>query len=329
MIKYKDIIKKIVEIIEFSKEKKKEFSEEELKDNFSKIMYFDIFNEKAEEFRELLDLEKIFYFVMNGYDITLNNNRLLDFCQNEASKENENTEFFLKLITILNDVKGAPLTELAEIAGYYVLKSDFKEFSFLCEYLKVGPFQKFKDRVGAKEEIYARLNENKKQYSRIKEATEKVDYEKSNLFQYNASEEGRKKPTISSKYKELIYLGFTQKLTFDMVKDVREIMSEEEYEELLNDLSKFGIFSLDEIAELKKFKNATITTINDIDEFIAFMAIRDNLNVYALKQIVISIYGYENYHYFMNKMFQYGKISFEEFMKSVDEVIQKDDTRKA
>ncbi len=330
---YGDIINRIIEILNYSKERKKEFSEDEIKDNFSKIMHSDIANECAEEFRELLNAEMVFYKMQYGKNIDLKNIALMEKCKERASISNEETDDYLELLGILRSAKGGNPLTLREQNGYYVLKSDYPEFLRLCRKLSVGVSEKLinipKDEFS--KELKSNLEDSKVQRKRIITAMENLRSEEKGEKE-EVIEEPEKDETgnffSSKRYKELIYLGITGNLTVNMVADIKHVVNEAEFEILLNELQIFKIFTPEQIEEIKRIASQKVIYIKDIDEFINYMILLDDLNMTTLKRVVTQLYGYENYHYFIDKMYQYGKISYDEYFESVKELLDGDRFKK-
>lgn len=313
---YGDIIYRIIEIINYSKDKKSKISISEINNNFSKILSYDIANECADEFRDLLEVEIVFYKLITLPNASEKNQKLISLCQERRNIANEETESYRKLLAILTHSENRKPDELKEYLGYFILKEELNEFINLCYELEVGPGQKMIEMSSTevKESINEFLNNTKNQKKRI---NDRMQYVKQVEKEPIATKE--ENPTyINGKFKELVYLGISGMLTMDMVIQVKAVLSDSEFNDLLNELSKYGVYNKEQLNEITKSASATISMIKDIDEFIAYMILRDNLNLNALKDVVIQLYGYNNYHYFIDKMFQYGKISFEEYKNSID-----------
>ncbi len=325
---YGDVIKRIAEIISISSERKNEFSEEEIKYNFSLIMHTPILNEYASEFRDLLNTEKVFYKMQNAKNINLKNIALMKLCEERISINNGDTSDYLHLLEILKSTQnGSPLT-LREQMGFYVLKTDYPEFIRLCRKLTVGPYEKAKNVPNLKEEINSNLEDNKEQLKRIRKSIQRVMPESDSTLTSNIEKIDSDNFLTTSRYKELIYLGITKKLTLEMVLDVKQVLTKDEFQELLMDLQRFCIFTNEEIEEIRKIADKKVTYINDIDEFINFTVTLKDINMPVLKNIVKQLYGYENYQYFIDKMYQYDKISFDEFFESTKELLDSSKQKK-
>lgn len=316
---YGDIIKRIIEIINYSEDKKRKIPTAEINSNFSKILARDIANEYADEFRNLLEVEIVFYKLITMPNASEKNQKLINLCQERGNIANEQTESYLRLLTILNNAVNKKPDELKEYSGYFILKEELNEFINLCCELGVGPGQRMIEM--SPDEVKASMNEflnsTKNQKKRINDCIQRLTQEAK-----EPSLIRKENPTyINGKFKELIYLGMSGMLTRDMVIQVKDVLSDSEFNDLLNELSKYGVYDKEQIAEITKSVSSTIRTIKDIDEFIAYMILRDNLNLNALKDVVIQLYGYKNYHYFMDKLFQYGKISYEEYKNSIGDLL--------
>lgn len=322
---YGDIINRIIEIIKYSEDRKRELQKGEIGKNFSKILFQDIANEYAEEFRDLLVTEMVFYKIYNTPNASKKNDALLLECEQKGSTSDDNTDDYLELMTILRNAQNQLPLSLTEYKGYFVLKDEISEFIRLCRKLNVGHYKKIIDNPSAqiKKEIMDNLNETQIQFKRISFSIEQLQNTTIGNSKIEDSQDVYKNenPTyLSGKYKTMVYLGMSSKLTMDMVVQVKNVLSQTEFDELLAELKKYGVYRQEEINKIIELSNSKTHSIHDIDEFIAYIILQEHLNIKSLKEEVIQLYGYGNYHYFMEKLYQYGKIDFYDYLDSLNEL---------
>lgn len=322
---YGDIIRKLQEIVKISEEKMKSFSaitSQVYKNNFVRILWYDIDLTFAQEFSDLLDAERTFYLVQTNDNASKKNSELLDVCKKQGSLSNNNTNNYLKLLEILNNSFDKYSYELTEYHGYFVTKEELPSFISLCRKLNVGPCIKLKDlsREDAKKVFKNKQLQKSEQLKRLQGylgiheefvlPIDVIDDDQAQMFN-----------DISSEFNEIIYLGIMGKLTQDMVMELSDIYSKFEFNSLLYELQMWNIFSKGDISEIRRMVNANLRNINSMDKLVEFFVNKDGLDSNSLKAFIPSI-GLYNYHYMIDELFKLGVIEFEDYIKNVEELIK-------
>lgn len=328
---YYEILDKIVDIIRLSGNiRAKDMTGKFDVENFALLRHFPIYKDYVEEFSDLLNIERTYYLLNKNKDnnVGLKNNELLEIC-----KKNIDDEKCLELFEIINRSFNHPARDLYEHNGYYVLKEDFNRFVELCKELKIGPFQSLLELGGelSKKELMNSLENNKEQGLRIREYIEKHLIENLvisdqiifvpqnklneviNISLPNETKNEKHSRIMDCEFKELIYLGINNKLTLDMIKTLKEILSEKEFEVLEKLLLEYNIFSEKELFLLKYEKGAK--EINDIDELISFLLLQESINIDGLSALIPFI-GNWNYHYMLAQLFKFGAINIDDYNKN-------------
>lgn len=130
------------------------------------------------------------------------------------------------------------------------------------------------------------------------------------------NEEVNKK--LNCDYKELVFLGMCGELTLNMISELKHLLNDEEYYNLLNTLYHYKIFSKEELLKARDEGITNLKVINDIDELVAFLAIRKDLNIKALKGL-IPVIGVTNYHYLIDQLFKYNAIDFDVYREYLED----------
>lgn len=334
---YNDVLNKIIEIIEISENIRRKSSNKELDvENFCLIRHFPIYKDYVETFNDLLNIERTYYLLYKNKDnnVGLKNIQLLEVCRN-----NINNPDYLELSEIINRSFKRTANELYEYLGYFILKEDYTRFIELCKKLKVGPCVALKDMnpEEAKQEVNNSLNNNKEQTRRIKKFIAKEnDLKDERVFEEQfivvpekqiedvissdktISEEAKgthvfikeDREILSCDFREIIYLGMNGQLTLKMVNILKELLTESEFKALIDLLIQYNIFTKAELSEI--IEDSKNKVINDIDELVGYFAIRENLDINALKTLIPFI-GLWNYHYMIDQLFKYGAIDFEAY----------------
>lgn len=316
MQSYGDIIKRIAELIILSEEKKKELNnlyENEYNKYFTRIYDYDIYIDYIKEFRDLLNFERVFYNLQTGSNILKKNAELLELCQ-----KNANDNDYLILAELLKNVQGQSALNITYYNGYYVLNESLNEFISLCQKLKVGPCVKIIDagKEAVQERINEEQNEKRNQYERINRYLEKILATETDE---KVEKDTEKANYLPKNYKELLYLGIQGKLTKTALSTLKNIMSENDFLNLLDDLIMYQVFSEEELEKLRPVKTEMIY-VDSIDELVRYFATLDDLNIDALRLLVPSM-GINNYSYLMDELFKLGKIDLDTYLKSVKEYL--------
>lgn len=341
---YGDIINRISEIIALSEQRKNEINVVELNANYNNYfvskLWFEIAVEYATEFEELLDSERTFYLLQNvkNFDeLNKSNEDLKLICQERGSVANESTDDYLSLLEIINNASGKNASELTEYKGYFILKQDLINFIILCRKLKVGPYKSIKESTQeeVKNYVYREMEHKKNQKRRIDNyiiASVTEDFDDSLKDEVKTKKGGytlfttlEEKPrdamferkTAKTNYRELIYLGIIGELTNTMVLELKNVLTSDEFELLLDDLKKWQIFDEKEIQKIRQDAYLSEKNIEDIDQLVGFFVTRDNLDAEVLELLVPSI-GSENYHYMMDKLFKYGAINTDSYLNYLE-----------
>lgn len=313
---YEEIIERIIEIIDLSKNINNV--------DCTTINHFVIANEFVEEFKELLDSEKTFYSLGNDLAAFKKNYELI--CQCKKYIEDNFDNDYLEVINILEQSYGESVDELIEYFGYYIRKQDLNDFSKLCKKLRIGPSILLKDCNPEiiKSEIYENLNKNKEQYNRIKTylipTTNDIKEENNNINENSDELDNQENLPLLLKgnFKELIYLGIKGYLTIEMVVDLKNVLSKQQFQELVNRLLEFKIFNRDDINQIEKLSQKNIRMIDNINELVVYFAIRKDIDIKALKVLVPYI-GIENYHYLVDQLYRFDAIDYDDYKEYLEE----------
>ena len=284
MKKYGDIIERIMEIISLSEKKKRELSPEELKANFNKhfayILYNDIDVDLASEFKELIDAERTFMQLKQASPLSCldKTKQLLFDCKENSNPSINNSYIYEELAQIITDSYGKSAFLLTEYKGYYILRERLNRFLWLMRKANLFVDEKTMTEEQRRSEVNRILYENHEQYDRLREYIEQAkmidDKKKKNgpqIIDINSTTGIR--PNFRNKvHSDLILLGLYGKLTTDMVERLRISYSDEEYQELIDELAEWDIFSQEELAKLRNAESKSIVVTNNFDELFAFFA---------------------------------------------------------
>lgn len=343
---YLEILNRIVEIINLSSDKKQELESKGIFDkdkinaddkNFYVFYPYYIYKEYYNEFEYLKSKELTFYNLRTDKYAGLKNQTLIKECRNYISNNSTNSSDYREIINIINRCNGKKASELVYIMGYYVCDDDLVNFKKLCNKCHVGFGKSARDN---EMEMYEQVENTNKQIEEQKRRIEKhmkslnkeetskdiVDSIKEDLPKNITNDiDNEEQPlkeklsiTLNGKYKEFIYLGMLGYLNIKMIIELKNIMTNEEFSELLNDLKKYNIFTQDELLDINIEANEKVKNVNSIDELVAFLVTREGLNVDALKIFIPSI-GIENYHYLMDQLFRFNKIDFDTYKTYLEE----------
>lgn len=349
-MEYENILNRIVEIINLSEQKKKELEAKGIfdnditsQDNKNFIIFnpYYIYKDYYNEFEILKNKELTYYLVKNDKYSMLKNQSLISECLKRINEDIENKGDYKELIDIINKVTDCDVSLLTYVNGYFVCQSDVLRFEELCNMYKIGIAKKVIDNKDETIEVVQNaINHVAEQKLRIKEHINKLnnrelinndstnikinndstnEFKNDNKSKYAEvkNNDDKLNITLNCKYKEFVYLGMLGYLNYKMVLDLKDVMTQEEYAELLEILKEYKIFNKEEILNIKMDVRKEIRDISTIDELVAYLAIKEGLNVNALEALIPSI-GSKNYSYLMDKLYRYGKIddkSYIEFLK--------------
>ena len=305
MLKYGDIIKRIKEIILLSENKKKHVTDNN-KSDFVKILHRCIDINLADEYKELLDIERTFYIMYNNPNFKDKNLDLVKKCSDLVKNNNDIDGIYLSIVDILNRVHGMPAAKLIEYKGYFVLRDDLNSFIDLCRRGKVGPsiLMNALDKDSIKENFNKDIINKQEQYKRIEQhLTSFTDKEEVSVNENYLN-------ILSVKHKEIILLGLSNKLTVEMVILLKNRLGIKEFNEILNELKAWSIFNDEEISKIEN--HLPIENFNEIDDLVNFLITKDNLIVETLMTFKNTL-GEYNYNYLIQELYRYGKISYEDF----------------
>ena len=344
-MKYQDILNRIIEILILSEQKRKELESLGITDigkklnerNFEGYHPFVIYKEYYQEFEYLKNKELTFCLLTEDREVGLKNHLLLSECRERLATDTHNKQDLEDIIKILEKSNGMKADNLMHIVGYFVPETDYEVFKEKCYQLKIGPC---KEIAKNKEEFLIHFEKNRseidKQRKRIikhfKKSIDKREIEEE-LIDKEVFIDAKKKEinnsdnlqceenldiNLEGKFKEIIYLGMLGHLNIKMVSELKTILKENEFKELINVLKQNGIFTESDLLEIELEANKKVKTITDIDELVAYFAVRKNLNVAALKVLIPSI-GIDNYHYLMDQLFRFNAIDIDAYKKYLEE----------
>lgn len=335
-MKYEDILNRMVEIITISEKKKKELEAQSMnnknvnsqRDNDFMVFYpYYIYKEYILEFEKLRNQELTYHILKTDKYAGLKNQALIKECISKINDNVENKGAYEELINIINRSNGKSASDLCYISGYFICRNDLERFKEICNMYKIGFAKKIIDsKDEAMELIESTKNDVLEQKSRVQEHINKlnsvVSDSKNNSFDLNIDNENSKSSdlniTLNCKYKEIVYLGMLGYLNTNMIVELKNVMSDSEFKELLDILNEYMIFSHDELLNIGLDVNEKIKDFKTIDELVAYFAIRENLNIEALKILIPSI-GLDNYHYLMDQLFKFNKIDMETYSNYLKE----------
>ena len=316
---YGDIIEEIMNIIAASEKKKSEMTPEELKENFNEhfacILYCDIDINLASYFKELIDAERTFTKLktespLNCLDKT---RQLLYDCKENALPNSKDYFVYEEIAQIINESYGKSAFDLTEYKGYYILRERLNRFLWLMRKVNMLPDESKMTEEQRKEEVNKTLAENKEQYNRLREYIEKAkkisygeDISKPQVIDINKTVGIR--PNFRNKsHGDLILLGINGTLTAEMVEKLRISYSNEQYQNLLDELLEWEIFSKEEIEKLRNAKDKGTTFISGMDELFMFFATKKITDANAIRLLAPAI-GKENCRNLVDSLYQVGAI---------------------
>ncbi len=340
-MKYEDILSRMVEIITISEQKKKELEAKGMYDknissqdnkNFVAFYPYYIYKEYALEFENLRNQELTYHILKTDKYAGLKNQALIKECTSKMNDNVENKSVYEELVNIINRSNGKPAIELCYINGYFVCQSDVARFKDICNMYKIGFAKKIIDSKDETMEVIENAkNQVLEQKSRIQEYINKINNYSSNskneeiksnpfnvVVDIENNKNGELNITLNCKYKEIVYLGMLGYLNANMIVELKNVMSDTEFNELLDVLDEYMIFSHDELLNIGIDVNEKIKDFKTIDELVAYFAIRENLNVETLKLLIPSI-GIDNYHYLMDQLFKFNKMDLETYSNYLKE----------
>ena len=319
MQKYGDIVLKIKELIEASKERKKELSDEELKNYsyyFARVLNFDICVEYIDEFKELLELERTFFAYQNNKTPLKHNDDLILLCIEKIESDSENIENYVALKELLEASKNKSLNLIVEHKGYYILKDRFEEFIELCQVLNVGPFRLISELSREELQNYADTfsKNSKEQLIRL-----------TNVIDPKLTSEDAEK-VIYSDNTSYILLGLHGKMTLDYVATLKAVLGVERFESLLVELESWMIFTKEEISEIREMalaKNCLASMLDLVQHF----SKQKDIDVRALANIIPAI-GVDNYKFLVFELYKLGVINSTSYKISKNIIKQFEDIKK-
>lgn len=319
MQKYGDIISKIRELIEASLERKKELSDEEIKNYsyyFTRVLNFDICIEYVDEFKELLELERTFFAYQNSENPLKNNEELISLCNEKIQSENENTENYVALKELLEASKNQSLNLIVEHKGYYILKDRFEEFIELCQFLNVGPFRLISELSSEELQNYADTfsQSKKEQLVRL-----------TNIINPKLTSEDAKNVIYNDNY-SYISLGLHGKLTFEYVSTLKGVLGVERFEELLAELENWMIFTKEEISEIREMALSVNSSASMLD-LVQHFSKQVDLDVRTLASIIPAI-GVNNYKFLVFELYKLGVINSTSYKISKNIIKEFEDIQK-
>lgn len=344
-MEYQDILNRIVEIINLSEQKRRELESQGIFDkdkkpeekNFEVYHPFVIYKEYKKEFQNLKNKELTYCLLSQDEQAGLKNHLLIEECKKRLQTDIENRQDLEMIITILQKSYGRKADGLTYLTGYFIPDEDYNIFKTICSKLNIGPQKKLSD---SKEEFLKYLKINQREISNqrkrilkhmkmfavereveedlvIKDIERETKRQELDDYPSNLSEE-KNDINLDGKFKEIIYWGMLGYLDIKMVSELKTILKESEFQELINALMQYGIFTEEELLDIEIESKKKIKTITDIDELVAFFAVRKDLNVVALKALIPSI-GIDNYHYLMDQLFRFNTIDFETYKNYLEE----------
>ncbi len=320
---YGDVVNRLVEIIELSNQRKSELSEEELKNfnqYFVRILYIDIFYEYAEEFKDLLDIENTFQILINS-TLKNKNDDLILTCQSKMNINNGDYNYYNELITILQNTKGKSGFDLKEYQGYLVLKSDYNRFLWLMRKLKLVPEIKDLSEEEREKAVQDKIQKTKEQYKRLvpfflaKQKEEVKNTEKQEEISFSEH-------FTSSEFLSLLGDGIIGKLSFEQVLELRNKLTFEEYNALLEEFRIWHVFSDEELNKLKKANSRFSKYVSNIDELVGYFVKQKEVDIEALALLIPAI-GKSNFRYLLSELYEYGAISLDDYTEYLSKIIEK------
>ena len=264
---YGDIVRRILEIIKLSENAKKDLTESELKENFNEhfsyILYYDIENTLAGEFKELIDAERTFAIMDKESPLVYldKTKELLAACEEKTDPKYDNYMYYIEIIHILSESYGKSALDLTEYKGYYILRERFNKWLWLMRKLDLFPEEKYMNNKEKNEAINQYLFSSHEQYFRIQNYLEK---DLSNIY-LEKVESSFKLNLSNKKHSDLILLGLNGDLAIDYLRELKFLYSTDEYNNLLNELLEWQIFSKEEISELYEVESKSTIIINGKD----------------------------------------------------------------
>lgn len=312
MNSYEELVERINEIIN---EDQNVFENDvSLRGEFTLINHFRIRKSHVDEFKRLLDIEYMWHdMVTNRSDYFNKNKELIMICHDMIKAQDDRMDLYIELYNILSNTAGKSITELSCFLGYYVSNDFLDKFKEITSSLKVGPFIRINS-LGSdetKNRVDKLLQDNKEQYKRIKN---------------NLNVNNRKCEFQGSKFKTILELGISSSLTLSMVQELRSVYNKEDFEELINELEKWQLFTSDELDSLKEYNLKDTETIDTLDKLISFFATREDLDIQGLKVLIPTI-GEGNYNELIDGLFKVGKISWEDYKSILFELLDEDFSR--
>lgn len=320
---YGEVINRIVEIINLSSGKVLPPGGE-YKDYFVRILGRDIDIDLAPELRGLLDIERTFSILANTpqEDVIKNNVELMGICKERAQSNDATTSDYLSLYEILRSSLGKSSIELTEYRRYFVPSESLTDFIMLCRKLKVGPNRMVRDM--SPEELRKNVDESIRVQS---EQFKRINYHLTRLSQISETQtEVKENYSIKMDYKIFLYLGFSGKLSLEVVKDIKKLLNPQEYELLLEIFLAGDIFTEEEIDELRQNKETIGEQIDEMNNLVELFATRKDLNIAALKLLIPAI-GKVNYHFLIEELFKKGVVNDEDYLNHIKEYIDELDSK--
>lgn len=312
MNSYEELVERINEII--SEDQNVFENDASLRGEFTLINHFRIRNSHVDEFKRLLDIEYMWHdMVTNRSDYFNKNKELIMICHDMIKAQDDRMDLYTELYNILSNTAGKSITELSCFLGYYVSNDFLDKFKEITSSLKVGPFIRINS-LGSdetKNRVDKLLQDNKEQYKRIKN---------------NLNVNNRECEFQDSKFKTILELGISSNLTLSMVQDLRSFYNKEDFEELINELEKWQLFTSEELDSLKEYNLKDTETIDTLDKLISFFATREDLDIQGLKVLIPTI-GEGNYNELIDGLFKVGKISWEDYKSILFELLDEDFSR--
>lgn len=313
MKKYDDIIKKINEIIEYSRRKKSQLTKEDVLNYnkiFTKILFEDIAIECASELQSLLDTEMVFHLLMNDPNVGQKNNDLEVECKNSLKQNNEYTNDYVRMLEILNNAIGKTPLELSEHSGYIICRDELNEFLNISRKLNIGPGLTMNS--AKSDDARALFWKNSKLKAKKEQCLRIRNYipEQKNID--NNMEALDKLTDRNTWLVRLSLLGISKKLSLEMVVELKRVLTEDEYNNLLTVLLEHDIFKANEIDIIKNTEYNDDDYVNDMDKLVAFfVGLGPSLNIDTLKYLILSI-GKYNFDYLIEELYKIGIIKQDE-----------------
>lgn len=323
---YGDIVKRIMEIIKLSEQKRATVTPEELKENFAYILYSYIDVTFVDEFRELIDAERTLWLMKQTSPISYldKTKNLLDICKDNSAPQTENCYYYEEIAQIISSSYGKSAFELTEYKGYYILREKLNRWLWLMRKLNLFPDERKMNEAERKSEINRILYENHEQYHRLqgyldqaKRQTDNIPEKKDNVIDFNEYL-GLKPSFKNKKFGDLVLVGLNGGLTKDTMKYLRFLYSDEDFEQLLDELSEWQVFSQNEIEEFRNIAKDPIMVADSMEQLLMFF-VNSKIKVEdadALRLLQPAI-GRENLMTFFDILYMSGSIPtnvYEEFL---------------